>query len=57
MRPSRVTIDTVKTQFVYELQGTKYLNPDIVADFTAVEFKQLGPNKVKVQGAKGELSS
>lgn len=48
-----VTVDTVRTQFVYELQGTTYLNPDVVGDFTNVRFAQCGNDRVQVSGAKG----
>ncbi|KAH7072425.1 hypothetical protein FB567DRAFT_506115 [Paraphoma chrysanthemicola] len=48
-----ISVDTVKTQFVYELQGSKYLNPDIIADFANVEFEHVGLDKVKVRGARG----
>ncbi|KAL2834163.1 DUF1446-domain-containing protein [Aspergillus pseudoustus] len=48
-----MTVDTVKTQFVYELQGLYYYNPDIIADLTNVEMEQLCPGRVRVCGAKG----
>lgn len=49
-------MDTVRTQFVYELQGTTYLNPDVVGDFTNVRFAQCGNDRVQVSGAKGMCS-
>lgn len=49
----RITVDTVRTQFVYELQGDRYLNPDVVADLTRIDMNQVGSDKVEVKGVKG----
>ncbi|PIB00687.1 hypothetical protein CB0940_01182 [Cercospora beticola] len=48
-----ITVDTVRTQFVYELQGDRYLNPDVVADLTWITMAQVESNKVEVSGVKG----
>ncbi|KAK9470399.1 uncharacterized protein V1510DRAFT_423161 [Dipodascopsis tothii] len=46
----------VRAQFLYELQGELYYNPDVVADVTGVRIEQLGPDsddRVAVSGARG----
>ncbi|PPJ59594.1 hypothetical protein CBER1_01174 [Cercospora berteroae] len=45
-----ITVDTVRTQFVYELQGDRYLNPDVVADLPCITMDQMGSNRVEVKG-------
>jgi hypothetical protein len=50
-----VTSETVKAQLLYELQGHLYLNPDVVADLSAirVEGGAGGADRVRVEGALG----
>ncbi|KAF2628900.1 DUF1446-domain-containing protein [Macroventuria anomochaeta] len=48
-----VTEDTVKCQFLYELQGNIYLNSDVKAILDNVEVKAEGKNRVRVWGIKG----
>jgi hypothetical protein len=49
-----VTTDTVRGQFLYELQGSFYYNPDVIADITRINFEQVGKNLVHVSGVKGK---
>ncbi|MCD4533244.1 DUF1446 domain-containing protein [Nocardioides sp. cx-169] len=49
-----VTIDTVTAQLVYEIQTTRYLNPDVVADLASVRLAQAGPDRVAISGVTGE---
>jgi hypothetical protein len=49
-----VTTDTVTAQLVYEIQGPKYLNPDVTVDLSNVRCESLGPDRVRVSGARGE---
>lgn len=48
-----VTTDTVTAQLVYEIQGPKYLNPDVTTDFSAVKLRQIDADRVEVSGAIG----
>lgn len=48
-----VTVDTVTAQLVYEIQTTKYLNPDVTVDLTSVRLEQAGPDRVAVTGISG----
>ncbi|KAI8933838.1 hypothetical protein NX059_009539 [Plenodomus lindquistii] len=48
-----VTEDTVKCQFLYELQGNVYLNSDVKAILDNVQVKAEGKNRVRVWGIKG----
>lgn len=43
----------ITAQFLYELQGELYLNPDVVADLTGISIEDAGHNRVHVTGAKG----
>ncbi len=45
---------TVKEQLLYEIGDPKeYITPDCIADFTSIQIKQDGNNRVKVWGIKG----
>ena len=51
-----VTVDTVTAQLVYEIQSTKYLNPDVTVDLTSVRLEQAGPesaDRVSISGVTG----
>ncbi|KAF4333267.1 DUF1446 domain protein [Fusarium beomiforme] len=52
-----VTVDTCKSQLVYELQGNVYLNSDVKAYLDEVEIDQVGENRltsrVHVHGVRG----
>jgi hypothetical protein len=49
-----VSVGTVTAQLLYEIQGTRYLNPDATARFDSIQLKQEGPDRVLVSGVKGE---
>jgi hypothetical protein len=49
-----VSVDTVKAQLLYEISDPRYLTPDVVARFDTIGISQKGPDRVLVQGVKGE---
>ena len=51
----KVSIETVKSQLVYEMSNpASYITPDCVADFTSIQLKQVGEDRVHVSGIKGK---
>ncbi|KAE8142910.1 hypothetical protein BDV38DRAFT_277723 [Aspergillus pseudotamarii] len=50
-----VTVDTVKAQLVYEMQGPKYLNLDVVAHLDDIRIKEDATYRVLFGGYQAEM--
>jgi len=49
-----VTVDTVIEQLVYEMgDPSRYLTPDVIAEFTSIRLRQEGKDRVAVSGIRG----
>ncbi|KAK7427221.1 hypothetical protein QQZ08_006334 [Neonectria magnoliae] len=48
-----VTVDTCKGQLLYEIQGPKYLNPDVVARIDGASLEQVGKDRVRLSAIVG----
>ncbi|WP_446666746.1 acyclic terpene utilization AtuA family protein [Flexivirga sp. B27] len=49
-----VTVDTVTSQLLYEVQDARYAGPDAVLRLDSVALEQDGPDRVLLSGARGE---
>lgn len=53
-----ISRDTIREQLVYEMGDPKhYISPDVVADFSQLELKEIASNRVLVKNAKGHPST
>ena len=52
-----VTVDTVRAQLLYEIQGPAYLNPDVTWRTDSISVSQEAPDRVRITGAKGSVPS
>ena len=49
-----VDVGTVTAQLLYETQGARYAGPDVTARLDTVRLTQEGPDRVRVEGVRGE---
>jgi Acyclic terpene utilisation family protein AtuA len=48
-----ISVNSVTSQLLYEIQGQRYYNCDVTADITNIKIAQVGENQVSVSGVKG----
>ncbi|MGC0331236.1 hypothetical protein RKD23_004226 [Streptomyces sp. SAI-170] len=49
-----VDVGTVTAQLLYETQGARYAGPDVTARLDTVRLTQVGPDRVRIEGVRGE---
>ena len=49
-----VNAETVISQLLYEIGGPEYLGPDVTARFDTIEVDQVGPDRVRISGTRGQ---
>jgi Acyclic terpene utilisation family protein AtuA len=48
-----MTVNSVTSQLLYEIQGPQYYNCDVTAQIENIKIEQVGENLVKVSGVRG----
>ena len=49
-----ITIGTITSQLLYEIAGPGYLGPDVTARFDTIQLDEVGPDRVRMSGIRGE---
>ena len=49
-----VSVGTITSQLLYEIQNKRYLNPDVVSRFDTIQLDQIGRDRVRISGTRGE---
>ncbi len=50
----QVSVGTVTAQLLYEIGGPQYHNPDVTARFDSIRLTQVGPDRVRIDGVRGD---
>ncbi|AUD02652.1 acyclic terpene utilization AtuA family protein [Spirosoma pollinicola] len=51
-----LSVATAKEQLLYEVMDpSRYITPDVIADFTQVHLTQTAPNQVRATGGRGQV--
>ncbi len=51
-----INMQTCREQLLYEVMDpSRYVTPDVTADFTGVRFEQEAPNRMRVSGGRGTI--
>ena len=50
----RVTVETVTAQLLYEIGPPAYANPDVVSRFDTIHLDEVGADRVRISGTRGE---
>ena len=50
-----VTVETVTAQLLYETSGARYAGPDVTTRLDTLRLSQDGPDRVLIEGARGEV--
>jgi Acyclic terpene utilisation family protein AtuA len=49
-----VSVGTVTSQLLYEIGPPEYANPDVIARFDTLRLDQVGPDRVRISGTRGQ---
>jgi hypothetical protein len=49
-----VSIGTVTSQLLYEIDGPRYLGPDVTTRFDTIELEPVAKDRVRIHGVRGE---
>jgi hypothetical protein len=50
----QVSVGTITSQLLYEIGGPRYLGPDVTARFDTITLDEVGPDRVRISGVRGE---
>jgi hypothetical protein len=50
----QVSVGTVTSQLLYEIGGPAYLGPDVTARFDTIVAEDVGPDRVRLSGTRGQ---
>lgn len=48
-----ISVNSVTSQLLYEIQGPLYYNCDVTADITNIKIEAIAEDQVKISGVKG----